>query len=206
VTIGPDDLPEDPMAQSGLAQLFCVCTGSVFHFVIGRDRVYAVCANPECGRTMGDYPRGDTPPPQSGPEQISYMGQRDTLREPTPQTPVVHMGWEEAIPAEMLKAVEDPGPLTEMPQPASMDVFDDGGGGAFVHKVPGRYEPAPLPEFSSALCNARLVGGPYDGQITWLAAGVGTFAARGLPGAYRATGKLGEDGRQVYEWASVDVP
>ena len=68
MTLGPDDLPEDPFAE-GAAQLFCVCTGATFHFVITESTVRAVCANPECGRTMGEYPV--SAPPMSGPPQAA---------------------------------------------------------------------------------------------------------------------------------------
>lgn len=70
MTIGPDDLPEDPFAETGHSQLICHCTSETFHFVLtGSDTVKAVCAM--CRKVAGEWNqvRGSVwpPPAQSQP-------------------------------------------------------------------------------------------------------------------------------------------
>ncbi len=71
----------------------------------------------------------------------------------------------------------------------------------YTHIVPGTGgNVPPLPSFSAETCNAVLRGGPYANARTWVYGDADAFAVAGVPGAYRATGLVDDNGRRVFEY------
>jgi hypothetical protein len=191
MTLGPDDLPEDPFGPSGMAQLHCPCTSDAFHFVYTADSVRAICA--QCRRTAGEWPKpfpgpGDTftmhadrPPPPA------------LFRPPVPpvQAGAAWAGEIEAsrdVPPEWQQGGQEAFRQLREQQPVPVPEDQDQAAG----QVP------PLPHFSSGQANVYLDGGPYAGQITWTMPGSMFVIAR--VGRYEPTGKV-RDGRIVYRWS-----
>jgi hypothetical protein len=172
VSLGPQDLPEDPFGESGMAQLICVCTCELFHFVFTEATVRAVCS--QCKTIMGEWDKGprvaDVPPMPplpvtpgtSAPQMLPSS--RDMLSHPYPGPPVqVGASW-------------------------------TGEPGAFLGEPSG--EVPPLPPFSASVCDAFLIGGPYDGQVTWVGDDATQFIVKGV-GVWLRTPET-KDGRAVF--------
>lgn len=174
MTLGPDDLPEDPFAETGAAQVVCGCTCDTFHFVKTPAMVRAVCTS--CKAVAGAWPvsgHGEPSTESSMAEQLQWGRDyiqarygRDTLPQPGAYgIPQAGAAWGREIPA-------------------------------MVEPEPGQPVP-PLPAFSSGMCNAYLEGGPYDGQITWAMVGTTDLILAGY--AYHPAGRI-RDGRIVYAY------
>jgi hypothetical protein len=175
MSLGPDDLPEDPFGESGMAQLVCGCTSELFRFVFTETTVRAVCA--KCDTIAGEYPKG----PQVYQPWGGDLGQPSSAPEVTPgrdmlSRPKVSAAWD----------TPPPGPA---PEKVEADLADHG-------ITP---DPPALPSYSAGMCNTYLEGGDYDGQITWLMAGTQKFEVSGMSGTYWATAAV-RDGRVVYRF------
>lgn len=194
----PDDLPEDPFGESGMAQVFCGgCGGDRFHFVYTAATVRAICPSHQPPRIEGEWPRRgvDTKPvaPDDGMPRSPWN--RDMLQPPSgppllpPPSGAAWMGEIQQEPSLL------PPPSAQGPQwqPSGHQTYDP----ALWGSEGG--EPPPLPHFSAGICNVYLDGGPYDGQITNLMAGATDFQVRGVPGRWVATPQV-KDGRIVYTW------
>jgi len=181
MSLGPDDMPEDPYGQGGMAQLVCMCTSELFKFIFTETTVRAIC--PLCDRTAGEFPRTSSPIEPRGPYPDATITDE---RLPGQQPPggVIGPG-RDTLPG---------GPALQ--SGAAWDVPPPGVPQPNPGLPPG--EVPPLPAFSDDLCNSYLRGGPYDGKITWLMDGTETFLVGGV-GVYEYTGlKLG--GRVIYQY------
>jgi hypothetical protein len=86
VSLGPDDLPEDPFSGGGMAQVVCTCTTDAFHLVLTPATAKVIC--PQCKLTQAEFPRqADIGPHRGWPGQgDAGMAQRDML----PNSPAQH--------------------------------------------------------------------------------------------------------------------
>jgi len=212
----PLDQPEDPFGPSGMAQLFCTCTGELFKWIYTPGTIRAVCPNRDAhGGTeliMGEWPRQglDTRSAQGPPGWTGeFSAQRDML---PPPGQVIEEG---------LRYIQERytgQPYSSGPRlPPGDAIRPPGASGAAwdgempdlptqAHSgAPGAIPPAgdvpPLPRFSAGICNVYLDGGDYDGQITNLMVGADDFAVRGMAGTYRRTDEV-KDGRVIYRYST----
>lgn len=121
MSLGPEDLPEDPFGETGVAQLICGCTCELFLFVFTETTVKAICSG--CGRVNGEWQQRAAGPSPADQQRAATEYARKL--DPDPEVSAAWLG-PEILPQRDVVAPRELPPLPAF-SPAICNIYLRGG-------------------------------------------------------------------------------